>query len=204
MAEKEPRTLTIFETRYRIDDIVDGDIPNDDVREEVTTFGAYDTLDDVIRWLTDAGLTDYSSFPDWQPGGWYVDPDGSWPDYATGKECKPSGVLAGFEEWESRAIHAAVTGQPAILAEYGAALLDEKLPGWAADISLITLNIGDCWYCVLGQLFNDYSDGVDGLSIESPVAYGFAPPNLPGHMYGTYNDTLTEAWRAQVERRTAA
>jgi hypothetical protein len=34
----------------------------------------------------------------------------------------------------------------------GAALLDEKVPGWAERIDLAELDLSSCWRCVLGQL----------------------------------------------------
>ncbi|TYB69657.1 hypothetical protein FXF51_05715 [Nonomuraea sp. PA05] len=37
----------------------------------------------------------------------------------------------------------------------GAALLDEKRPGWWQRIHLDTLNINDCGECVIGQLYTD-------------------------------------------------
>lgn len=37
----------------------------------------------------------------------------------------------------------------------GAALLDEKYPGWADRIELDRLDLGSCTTCVLGQLYQD-------------------------------------------------
>lgn len=55
----------------------------------------------------------------------------------------------------------------------GAALLDERRPGWALVIDLPTLDISDCDYCVLGQLMGDYADGLDTLSLTGDTSYAF-------------------------------
>lgn len=47
----------------------------------------------------------------------------------------------------------------------GAALLDEKRPGWADEIDLDLLNLRSCTTCVLGQVFLD--DAVDQLELDA-------------------------------------
>lgn len=48
-------------------------------------------------------------------------------------------------------------------AENGAALLDEKVPGWAERIYLDELEISSLDDCVLGQLFGEYHNGMIAL-----------------------------------------
>jgi hypothetical protein len=60
--------------------------------------------------------------------------------------------------------------------ERGAALLDEHAPVWPTKINLDTLNLSDCTYCVLGQVYGDYEDGLralDGEAETSPERFGF-------------------------------
>lgn len=40
----------------------------------------------------------------------------------------------------------------------GALYLDEKRPGWAADINIEFLSMSDCQTCILGQLWGHYED----------------------------------------------
>ncbi len=80
----------------------------------------------------------------------------------------------------------------------GAALLDEKIPGWDKRIDLKTLNLGSCTECIVGQT-RFYEVGYDS-------AYGFdiifederRGPAAP-HLY----DDLTAAWRELIESRRA-
>ena len=52
--------------------------------------------------------------------------------------------------------------------EKGAALLDEKLPGWESNIDLDRLQLADTNECVLGQLF------AESQSVPAWVADGYA------------------------------
>ena len=79
-------------------------------------------------------------------------------------------------------------------AEKGAALLDERLPGWRKMVAPESLQLRWCSTCVLGQLFGDYERGVNALGLSDAEAreYGFyvtdgRKSSLWGH--------LTEAWR---------
>ncbi len=49
----------------------------------------------------------------------------------------------------------------------GAALLDEKLPGWADQIDLDSLEMSDTCLCVLGQIGKDRVN-LDKLSWDGP------------------------------------
>jgi len=93
----------------------------------------------------------------------------------------------------------------------GAAFLDRKegllvqLHGWRSKIDVEKLDISDGDVCILGQLFDGYSDGVNKLSIDqsgqSEAAYGFAA----GHVYGDHigSQHLTDAWKAYLKPFTA-
>lgn len=72
----------------------------------------------------------------------------------------------------------------------GAALLDERLPGWRRHIDPDTLRLEDGCNCILGQLFGDYGDAVDILAISDPRRYGFTQPNPR-----TTWERLTDAWK---------
>ena len=60
---------------------------------------------------------------------------------------------------------------------------------WKKDIDLDTLDLGSCGVCVLGQLFGDYSDGLDELGIDGGRAYGFDVTST-----GNFRE-LTQAWK---------
>lgn len=49
----------------------------------------------------------------------------------------------------------------------GAKLLDEVMPGWAEKINLDTLNMDLRARCILGQLFGNYSVGLQTLKIKN-------------------------------------
>lgn len=85
--------------------------------------------------------------------------------------------------------------------ERGAALLDERLPGWAQEIYVENLDLSDSCDCVLGQLFGDYLKGVRvlGLADETwaePARLGFHRPDRR-----TQWETLSRAWRSLIARR---
>jgi len=106
----------------------------------------------------------------------------------------------------------------------GAALLDEKLPGWDQRIDLDRLNLGDCFTCILGQLFTDqgwaelevtpyvlgasellelHPDEVSILFSRKPGQYAFtgAPEDLDKDEAFT---ALTEEWCTLIRARRAA
>jgi hypothetical protein len=86
----------------------------------------------------------------------------------------------------------------------GAALLDEKIPGWEDEIDLTRLTISDPRWCIGGQLGTrrkklvPYSDTMEMLGLSRPVHadYGFC---LGGCDYD-YGD-LTQAWREMIAGR---
>jgi len=90
--------------------------------------------------------------------------------------------------------------------ERGAALLDERKPGWDRKIDLDTLNLADGCNCVLGQVYGDRLarddyNGYDrgqrllGLNARHSQHYGF----LAWSDWGN----LTAAWRQLIEKRRA-
>jgi hypothetical protein len=101
----------------------------------------------------------------------------------------------------------------------GAALLDEKRPGWAGRIALDRLAMGSCSACVLGQIFGGFDLGVhalrQGLSPRISVfeheptwdwsgEQGFS---IPLDQIGDVSDReqykrLADLWRAEVRART--
>jgi len=85
----------------------------------------------------------------------------------------------------------------------GAALLDEKLPGWDERIDLAGLELSSCYRCVLGQLFarspgreiTPYGLGIWVLGIDRGSRYGFD---------GDDADELNGEWRRVIAARRLA
>ena len=49
-------------------------------------------------------------------------------------------------------------------------LLDKKAPGWARRIHLGRLKLQSCRFCVLGQLFGTYVEGLMALGLDASEA----------------------------------
>ncbi len=90
----------------------------------------------------------------------------------------------------------------------GAALLDEKMPGWAEHIDLDVLSLASSCRCVLGQLHPNleapddaYLDGLShlGVSTTDDSGYGFDTSDEDDGVY----ERLTAAWRELIESRRA-
>jgi hypothetical protein len=90
--------------------------------------------------------------------------------------------------------------------ERGAALLDERLPGWYEKIDLDKLDLASCENCVLGQLHGRkyerlrhrrYYRGLDRLGILDRKAgdFGFTVRGS-----GRF-ENLTAEWRRVIKRR---
>ncbi len=97
----------------------------------------------------------------------------------------------------------------------GAVLLDKERPGWRDEINLSTLDLADGCFCILGQVFGYYSDGVwavfdvdpsdddcfveAGVSTEDfqvVVSHGFTIDRpLRSHKWRL----LQEAWIAELD-----
>jgi len=93
----------------------------------------------------------------------------------------------------------------------GAALLDEKDPGWWGGIDLGKLDLRSKCDCVLGQLgaqrfgttLHPYIDGLSEIARLSPLRapdYGFDTGIDPDN-YEQEFAHLTEAWRDLITRR---
>jgi hypothetical protein len=94
----------------------------------------------------------------------------------------------------------------------GAALLDEKQPGWWRDIDLGRLNIWSTCDCTAGQQPGGYAATMNLLGIghsAEAAEYGFEPyapdPDLPiaefGRIIAGECDALTKAWRDLILKR---
>jgi hypothetical protein len=90
----------------------------------------------------------------------------------------------------------------------GAALLDDKKPGWAERIDLGKLQMHSCYECILGQLFaadhltdahTPFGVGIRALLLadddDVPSAYGF-----DGHDA----DALNAEWEHVITERRSA
>lgn len=92
----------------------------------------------------------------------------------------------------------------------GAALLDERKPGWYQDIDLNRLDVFYSELCVVGQVYGNYWLGLHILNLEwrDAISNGFfAKPSLiwflPGGKRLAY-DELNVHWRAEITKRRIA
>lgn len=90
----------------------------------------------------------------------------------------------------------------------GAALLDERLPGWSEQVEIEELNMVSGAYCVLGQVFGDYLDGVADLW-ESAMNDVHRTDLAIEHGFDTEGgnddyELLRAEWTEQVARRRLA
>jgi hypothetical protein len=85
----------------------------------------------------------------------------------------------------------------------GAALLDERVPGWMERINLERLRLEDCRACVLGQLYGGFGAGLRALDLHwpDPETLGFCKAGRPTD--SNYL-RLTAAWRALISERRAS
>ena len=99
----------------------------------------------------------------------------------------------------------------------GAALLDEKQPGWAAQIATDHLAMQDCGRCILGQLYGHYSAGYEKLRRQlqdyflfSAMEHGFTlSPRVQAVVLDSEGPEgvielfrpLADLWRAEIARR---
>ena len=93
-----------------------------------------------------------------------------------------------------------------IRAKAGATLLDIVRPGWADQVSPERLDLSDCQACVLGQLYGNYTEGVEKLfaMAENGTRYTVADRAGFDVVPGTTYSTLTKAWRREIEKRRNA
>jgi hypothetical protein len=80
--------------------------------------------------------------------------------------------------------------------ERGAALLDERRPGWWDEVDVGRLDFDSCEECVLGQLWGSYGSGKKrlGLDWRGATKLGFV---------GFLGASPGPPWRAAIERRRA-
>lgn len=86
----------------------------------------------------------------------------------------------------------------------GAKLLDEKVgPDWFKKIDLQHFHMHDCFYCVLGQLFGHYIDGLEKIwHLENAISYDYKLPREHGFSTVEFDeneyDHLTQEWMAYI------
>ena len=88
----------------------------------------------------------------------------------------------------------------------GAALLDEKIPGWDERIDLARLQMHSCHDCVIGQLFTSVGDCVTpyGRGMEALGVWDLRG-DAPGHGFdGEDADALNAEWRRVITARRLA
>lgn len=87
----------------------------------------------------------------------------------------------------------------------GAALLDEKEPGWWERVTE-TLITEDCTACVLGQVYGSYGDALIALGVGVDDAWlGFeARPNRDAHVVQDAYATLDTLWLEAIAQRREA
>lgn len=82
----------------------------------------------------------------------------------------------------------------------GAALLDERMPGWEQDVNPHTLDLSSPCHCVLGQIFGLYDHGVETMA---------QIPQFEAEDQGFWTssdseyDELTSAWYLLIRERRA-
>lgn len=102
----------------------------------------------------------------------------------------------------------------------GMALLDDQEPGWYKKISLKELALGSTSYCVLGQVYGDFDDGIrqlfdgdehDGVYSETGPykfvrSHGFDLPLAEGNVLSRVDeyDQFTDEWRIAIRTRQLA
>lgn len=82
----------------------------------------------------------------------------------------------------------------------GAMLLDAKQPGWAPRIDRERLAIKSGFYCVLGQVYGGYWDGIDAMSITG-WRYGFVSAATKQQEADEQFQSLDTLWREAIEAR---
>lgn len=89
--------------------------------------------------------------------------------------------------------------------ERGAALLDLSAPGWDKKIDLNILDLSHIRYCIIGQVYGDYYNGLATLdqgAETAPAWHGFTVWGQ--EMYVTLTDKWREFILARRERKAAA
>lgn len=85
--------------------------------------------------------------------------------------------------------------------ERGAALLDEKRPGWPEAVDLGRLNIRSTCDCIAGQLggFRETTQSLGLYGVTEDVMHGFEADDDDAEYAA-----LTDAWRDLIQQRRLA
>ncbi|TDB90881.1 hypothetical protein E1264_03380 [Actinomadura sp. KC216] len=90
-------------------------------------------------------------------------------------------------------------------AKAGADLLDAEYPNWFEEIDLGILRLESPWNCILSQVYDSYSLGMDELGISEAdgqaANLGFFEPGNDPEIYMLGYEKLTEAWTAEINKR---
>lgn len=80
--------------------------------------------------------------------------------------------------------------------KFGAEELDRIKPDWYTEIAISEIWMADDFYCILGQLYGSYAEGLhqNGWSPGAAIDRGFAEPNFD------YQE-ITECWVSEITGR---
>jgi hypothetical protein len=84
--------------------------------------------------------------------------------------------------------------------ENGALMLDRLLPGWELEIKMPDLDMASQRFCILGQLYGDYFDGLNEVNLDANAAedYGFV---IGIDEDSDRYDLLKKRWGEEIKRR---
>jgi hypothetical protein len=84
-----------------------------------------------------------------------------------------------------------------------AELLDKVKPDWYTDIDLGTLSLTDSWFCVLGQVYGNFSHGfVRAQSDACDGTHGEERFDLEAFLvYALLPWSRTRAWKKEIRKR---
>lgn len=85
----------------------------------------------------------------------------------------------------------------------GVALLDACTPGWHHRIDLATLDLGDAYMCIVGQLAGDYVLGVRALR-QYANDHNLGPIHACTHGFADCTGTDETEWRRIIAARREA
>lgn len=83
----------------------------------------------------------------------------------------------------------------------GVKKLNQTVPNWRLLVNDSTLDIGDCYNCLTGQVFGSYENALEVMRIDDSDAdyYGFALNIDPGEArYKPEYERLTELWKQEI------
>ncbi len=90
-------------------------------------------------------------------------------------------------------------GKYSEVVQAGMELLDENVPGWECRIDPEVLDLASCQFCVLGQIYGEYTQGTRELHLVKGNPYGFDTPG--GEGAEKYYSLLTRAWLRVLRKR---